>query len=953
VSTGDAETLVLNEDGAKPGTFSGSITTSSGAGAPDDGVLEVSDGASITASYLDADDGSGNPATITLDVKVDCAPPVISNAHVAALAGSSATIGVDSSEPASLTAEYGFSCDALSLNATSKLAPAPSVTLQDLYAGFTYYFALTATDAYGNSVRDDNGGACYSFKTLDLIFQQDFESGLGGFELGGGEETGEGGMGGADSVGGTGGIGGTGGTGLVAGTGGKGSGGRSAGNDTAGTVSAAGAAEAGAPGSGGTGASGGSGGTGGSGGALGAGLWHLSTSCASQVVGHSRPTTLAYENDASCTFDVGTTRGVATSPPITLSDATFATVEFNYFLGTEGGGFYDEASLEVSVNDGPFLVVTSNFTTLAVPDPDEPPLFRVRKGAQAAGRYALVENSDKWQHSVSDLTPFLGGLATATIRLRFHFDSLDPVANAFAGFLVDDVKVLGVTAPIACASDAECDDSLFCTGTERCAGGFCAKGQPVVCSGGDDGVSCTDYACDEATRGCAQIPNDDACDDGSFCNGQERCDATSGCQAGEPVACDDGDVSCVVGVCQEELKACAKLVDNEVCDDGSFCTGFEYCDPTLGCQSSGPPCVDGVGCTDDLCDEETFSCSFPPNDAYCNDGLFCNGEEYCDGYQGCRAPGSPCSASDNCDESGNQCIPICFTDTNQHHQSAGRAYGKRRSFFALGTNDALGKGGDTTSLQGSGEYWKRVPSCPAPPTLDSVSASVFGDTVTVSGEASDPNGDIQKVRLTFSVFLYFTTKIDATGTTDFAGSISLPPGVHSVTAQVVDQAGFVSAESDPIYFEILYPAGPTIDSISAAPSGSTVTVSGTASDPNNDITQIQLTIVKDDTVVASEVATGVTSFSGTVSGLAAGAYTARAQAFDSFGFASLLSSVPFEVTVACITATNASHKQSGRATLEKGTYFAVGSHDALGKKANATTSLSGSDGDWHKVDKCP
>lgn len=942
-STGDAETLVLTEDAAHPGKFSGSIGTSAGGVVAGNGTLEVADLATITATYEDADDGSGNPATATIQVKADCAAPVLTNVRVSSLSGDTATLSADSSEAASLAADYGYSCGELALHASSGIAPKPSVGLSGLLPGFTYYYVLTATDAFGNATRDDNGGHCYSFTTLSVIFKADFESGLDGFDIppdtsGGG--TGGIGGGAGSGFGGTG-IGGKSGTGTVGGTaiGGKGGAG---GSDTGAT---AGAPEAGAPGEGGTG--------GGPGVDIGGGLWHLTESCAAVATGHSRPAALYYGLDDTCTFATGfTTRGAATSPEIELTDATFASVQFDYYLGTEGGGYYDQASLEISVNDGPFQVVASNFTSLLAPDPDRPP-FRTRKGAQPAGRYTLVENSGQWQHSAADLTPYLGGLTSAKVRLRFHFDSLDPIANDFAGFYVDDVKLLGVVPPAPCSTDTDCDDGLYCTGTEKCVGGTCAKGQPVVCTGGDDGIACTDFACDEAARGCVQVPHDEVCDDGSFCNGSEICNPTSGCQAGTPVTCSGGDVTCVQGVCREDLKSCATMPDDSLCDDGSFCDGYEYCDSQLGCQQTPPPCVDGVACTDDLCDEQTYSCSFVPNDAYCNDGLFCDGTEYCDGYQGCRTSGPPCGPDEKCDEGGDQCIPACFTDTNVNHQAAGRAYAKRASYFAKGSNDTLGKGSKVTSLQGGGDYWERVSSCPAPPVIDSVNVSISGTIATVSGAASDPNDDIVKVRLTFYVYLSFAATLDAVGTTNFSGNLSLPPGVHGVTVQAFDAAGFASAPSEMYYFEILQPAPPSIDSLTAEVSNGKVTVSGTASDPNDDITQVQLTIVKDGTVVASQVATGLTNFSGTIAGLGAGSYTARAQATDSFGFVSALATAPFDITLECYADTNGHHLSAGRAELKRGAFYAVGSHDALGRRANQLTSLSGSGGYWSKVDHCP
>jgi len=195
--------------------------------------------------------------------------------------------------------------------------------------------------------------------------------------------------------------------------------------------------------------------------------------------------------------------------------------------------------------------------------------------------------------------------------------------------------------------------------------------------------------------------------------------------------------------------------------------------------------------------------------------------------------------------------------------------------------------------------------------------------------------------------------MDATGTTSYSATLSLPPGVHAATVQAEDAAGYVSAPSDFVYFEILQPLPPMINSFGASVTGGKVTVSGTASDPNNDITKVQITILKNGTIVASPVATGTTSFSATISGLGAGSYTARAQAFDSFLQASALTEVPFDITTQCVADTNSHHVTAGRAVVKKGTYYAVGSQDALGKKPNQTTSLSGGGNYWSKVLKCP
>ncbi len=149
---------------------------------------------------------------------------------------------------------------------------------------------------------------------------------------------------------------------------------------------------------------------------------------------------------------------------------------------------------------------------------------------------------------------------------------------------------------------------------------------------------------------------DSDCDDGLFCNGTETCDTGSGsCQAGTAVDCDDG-VSCTVDSCNEGTDSCDNTPDSGACDDGLFCNGSETCDPVLDCQAGTPPVVDdGVSCTDDSCDEVNDVVVNTPNNTVCDNGLFCDGAETCDPALDCQAGSDPCAPL-GCDEAGDVCV---------------------------------------------------------------------------------------------------------------------------------------------------------------------------------------------------------------------------------------------------------------------------------------------------------
>jgi hypothetical protein len=265
-------------------------------------------------------------------------------------------------------------------------------------------------------------------------------------------------------------------------------------------------------------------------------------------------------------------------------------------------------------------------------------------------------------------------------------------------------------AGTACTSD-----ELFCNGTESCdgAGSCISSGDPcpegTFCNEAndqcdqcqqdldcDDGVACTDDACLDGS--CQSTANPALCaDDGVHCNGAEFCDPLADClSTGDPCQsplychedsqacvacldnahCDDG-VGCTIDECQS--LTCVNSADDSACtNDGLFCSGDEFCDPLLGCSSTGDPCLasgqvcdetsdscgdclvdsdcdDGLDCTEDLC--QAGSCSHSPDDTLCaDDALFCTGTESCDLFVGCLSTGDPCPAQGlYCNESDDRC----------------------------------------------------------------------------------------------------------------------------------------------------------------------------------------------------------------------------------------------------------------------------------------------------------
>ncbi len=241
---------------------------------------------------------------------------------------------------------------------------------------------------------------------------------------------------------------------------------------------------------------------------------------------------------------------------------------------------------------------------------------------------------------------------------------------------LDDQCRQGVCVPLAggCVAMAvnegqPCNDGLHCNVGEVCIAGDCANGGARDCS---DGVACTDDFCDEVNDVCVHSPNDAACpdplavcSDGSappcFCNGMEFCDPALGCRTtgppcSLPTKCDEINDRCVI--CTTDAQ----------CNDGQFCNGVETCDETTGFCVDGADidCDDGIDCTVDACDEKN-GCTRTPDNSQCPPDANTCTDEFCDPLNGCvSAPvpdGTFCGDSNDtdCDNRdtcvGGVCVP--------------------------------------------------------------------------------------------------------------------------------------------------------------------------------------------------------------------------------------------------------------------------------------------------------
>lgn len=240
-----------------------------------------------------------------------------------------------------------------------------------------------------------------------------------------------------------------------------------------------------------------------------------------------------------------------------------------------------------------------------------------------------------------------------------------------------------------------CEDGNACTALAECRGGRCVAVAALSC---DDGNPCTDDRCD-ARLGCVRTPNLADCDDGDPCTRDDFCRA--GLCIGGGGSCDDGN-PCTRDRCAPD-GACMNTPDDTLpCEDGSDCTGGDFCSAGVCVGGLLDGCAREDACRAATCADDGVSCDELDTDGFacddgnaCTDGDLCVGgacrsggpldcgwdagcaDFACDAVDGCRLdalriPGTPCDDGDRCTEgtacdTAGRCIggaPVVCDDNN-------------------------------------------------------------------------------------------------------------------------------------------------------------------------------------------------------------------------------------------------------------------------------------------------
>jgi hypothetical protein len=161
-----AETVLLPEVPAGSGRFRGILATTAGAPAGD-GLLSIRNGDTITATYVDADDGRGGasvPKTAT--ATADCVFPVISGVSFSGITPTSATVTWTTDESANSRVTFGTSAPpGTNMDDLFTFTTAHGMTLTGLTPCTAYTVSVTSADPAGNTATDDRGGTYYPVTT--------------------------------------------------------------------------------------------------------------------------------------------------------------------------------------------------------------------------------------------------------------------------------------------------------------------------------------------------------------------------------------------------------------------------------------------------------------------------------------------------------------------------------------------------------------------------------------------------------------------------------------------------------------------------------------------------------------------------------------------------------------------------------------------------------------------
>ena len=289
------------------------------------------------------------------------------------------------------------------------------------------------------------------------------------------------------------------------------------------------------------------------------------------------------------------------------------------------------------------------------------------------------------------------------------------------GGWTDTVPGMSITTLVyqtSCSTDADCDDGLYCNGTDTCSGGECTH----------DGSPCPETVCNHCQE------STDSCYDseGTFCGSDMECDGNGNCLS---VVCTldsdcDDDVDCTEDICNTSSGSCDHNPVNASCNDGNTCTD-DSCNPGSGCVytnntvscNDGDPCTGGDTCSGGVCNGTPKDCSHLDDE--CNDGACEPGTGNC--IVEPKPEGTPCNGG-QCDANGN-CVTTDPPELSNNQVSPSSGSPDDTYTFQVTFTDGDNDPPDTVKLFVDGVEQNNFPI----PSADWSSGHTFSHSLSNSG----------------------------------------------------------------------------------------------------------------------------------------------------------------------------------------------------------------------------
>ena len=214
-----------------------------------------------------------------------------------------------------------------------------------------------------------------------------------------------------------------------------------------------------------------------------------------------------------------------------------------------------------------------------------------------------------------------------------------------------------------CAYDVDdralrgCDDGIFCNGQERCEMGSCFLAKPPSCN---DENPCTEDACSYTANQCVYtpIPNVPCDSPDDLCALEAQCDFEGHCLTTSSYVCDTSNPCRVSVGCSSESGVCEYIMLN----DGVPCASDDLCSVRAECHQGQCVSVEDVNCITDewcvppgTCDTTTGACVY----SQILDGYACSDDNWC-------SLGDTCSSNGYCVPGGySPCDDILIDDQCQ------------------------------------------------------------------------------------------------------------------------------------------------------------------------------------------------------------------------------------------------------------------------------------------------